>query len=81
MTNEYGTKIWRSGDSFHREDGPAIEYADGDKQWWINGLLHREDGPAIERVNGNKAWYYRGQCINCKDNDEFLRLVKLIAFY
>ena len=20
----------------HREDGPAIEYADGDKEWWVD---------------------------------------------
>lgn len=32
----------------HREDGPAVEYADGSKYWYQNGELHREDGPAIE---------------------------------
>ena len=21
----------------HREDGPAIEWANGDKEWWLNG--------------------------------------------
>ena len=21
----------------HREDGPAIEWPDGDKQWWLHG--------------------------------------------
>ena len=21
----------------HREDGPAVEYADGSKYWWLNG--------------------------------------------
>ena len=25
----------------HREDGPAVEYADGDKAWYKNGKLHR----------------------------------------
>jgi hypothetical protein len=41
----------------HREDGPAVEYSDGDKDWYINGKRHREDGPAIEYTNGYKAWY------------------------
>ena len=45
----------------HREDGPAIEYTDGDKEWWLNGYRHREDGPAIERADGDKAWYLNGK--------------------
>src|SRR6056300_236319 len=45
----------------HREDGPAVEYADGDKAWYINGKLHREDGPAVEYATGYKAWYINGK--------------------
>jgi hypothetical protein len=41
----------------HREDGPAIEYANGTKRWYLNDKLHREDGPAIEYANGDKHWY------------------------
>jgi len=41
----------------HREDGPAVEYADGDKEYYINGKLHREDGPAVECANGYKEYY------------------------
>ena len=41
----------------HREDGPAVEWRDGDKYWYINGERHREDGPAVEYTNGYKAWY------------------------
>ena len=46
----------------HREDGPAIEYYNGDKEWRIDGLLDREDGPAIENDNSvfYNAWYKRG---------------------
>jgi len=33
--------------NFHREDGPAIEYGNGDKDWYIRGMRHREDGPAM----------------------------------
>ena len=42
----------------HREDGPAIEWDDGDKEWWINDERHREDGPAIEMQNGCKKWWF-----------------------
>ena len=43
----------------HREDGPAIEGANGDKYWYLNGndKYHREDGPAIEYADGSKSWY------------------------
>ena len=44
----------------HREDGPAIEWADGRKSWWINGQLHRVDGPAVEWVDGSKEWWING---------------------
>jgi|14BtaG_2_1085337.scaffolds.fasta_scaffold12863_6 hypothetical protein len=54
-----GTKEWRwyLNDELHREDGPAVEYASGDKRWYLDGKLHREDGPAIEWANGDKWWY------------------------
>ena len=45
----------------HREDGPAVEWANGTKYWWLNGELHREDGPAIEWANGTKYWWLNGE--------------------
>ena len=42
---------------YHREGGPAVEWADGYKEWYLNGKRHREDGPAIDYTNGYKAWY------------------------
>jgi hypothetical protein len=30
-------KYWSLNDKFHREDGPAIEWNDGEKEWWFNG--------------------------------------------
>jgi hypothetical protein len=45
----------------HRVDGPACEYADGEKQWRLNGKLHREDGPAIELADGHKEWWINGE--------------------
>ena len=32
-----GNKEWRLNGKWHREDGPAIERANGDKQWWLHG--------------------------------------------
>ena len=56
------SKFWyNSQNQFHRDDGPAIEWANGTKSWYINGNLHREDGPAIEWINGGEAWYINGK--------------------
>ena len=56
--DEYGTIRYRNEQGqLHREDGPAVEYADGDKFWYLNGLLHREDGPAREWADGHKVWW------------------------
>jgi hypothetical protein len=58
LTIENDTKYWElPNGKFHREDGPALEYASGTKQWCINGDYHREDGPAIEYFDGDKFWY------------------------
>ena len=46
---------------YHREDGPAIEWADGYKEWYLNDKLHREDGPAVEYNDGTKRWYLNGK--------------------
>jgi hypothetical protein len=52
----------------------------GTKEWRLNGKLHREDGPAVEYADGVKYWFYHGKYIDCKDNQEFLRIIKLIVF-
>ena len=59
--NEDGYKEWYLNGNLHREDGPAIEYANGSKKWYLNGNLHREDGPAIEYASGTKSWYLNGK--------------------
>jgi len=61
--DECGDKFYYSDAAMkisHREDGPAVEYANGHKEWWVNGKIHRTDGPAIEYAHGNKAWYVNG---------------------
>jgi hypothetical protein len=49
--NEKGTYWFKEGTKIlHREDGPACEWANGDKFWYKNGKLHREDGFAFETI-------------------------------
>src|SRR3990167_6610767 len=58
-----GTIRWyKSGTTIlHREDGPAVERADGTKYWYRDGKCHREDGPAVEYADdGEKYWYLDG---------------------
>lgn len=69
----------------HREDGPAVEFHNGELQWWINGKLHREDGPAIIKANGRAEWYWKGRKVSLDDwiiamskcDDEQATLLKL----
>ena len=35
--NPYGDKFWYLNDKLHREDGPAVERASGNKRWYLNG--------------------------------------------
>jgi hypothetical protein len=52
---------WRTEDGkLHRDDGPAVEYADGTQVWYINGQKHREDGPAYI-IGGTSYWYKYGK--------------------
>jgi len=44
----------------HRTDGPAVEWANGDREWCVNDKLHRIDGPAFESANGGRAWWVNG---------------------
>jgi hypothetical protein len=72
-----GSKEWYIHGVRHRSDGPAIEYSYGTNIWFQNGSIHRLDGPAIEDNDGDNYWYINGQKINCKTNEEFLRIVKM----
>ena len=53
-------EFWYLNGKWHREDGPAIIYEDGQLEWWVNGKPHREDGPAIIRADGYQLWYLNG---------------------
>jgi hypothetical protein len=61
-TDGSGTKRWRNEEGkLHRFDGPAVEWADGDREWYIDGKPHRMDGPALEWTDGGKSWYVDGK--------------------
>ena len=65
--NEHGTRIYRNPmGQLHRQYGPAIEWADGDKEWYLDGQHHRIDGPAIEYADGSKAWWLNGQALTAR---------------
>ncbi len=34
---ENGNKWWYKNGKYYREDGPAIIWANGDKEWWLDG--------------------------------------------
>jgi len=82
-----GTIIWKMvidgvmQDVLHREDGPAIEYVNGDRAYYQHNLLHRLDGPAFHHISGYGAWYYQGQRLDCETQEEFETLLKLKAFW
>jgi hypothetical protein len=77
-----GNKYWYNDDGqLHREDGPAMEFANGNKVWKTNGKLHRENGPAVEHANGVKWWYYHGKAIWCSNLEEFERIIRMKAFW
>jgi hypothetical protein len=56
-----GTVCYFLNGEYHRTDGPAIIWADGDEFYYQNGQRHREDGPAIIRTDGSKYYYQNGQ--------------------
>lgn len=49
-------KRWRNADGeLHREDGPAVEYADGGREWWVNGEeLTETEHAELSRQTGGK---------------------------
>jgi hypothetical protein len=55
-----GTEEWYLNGMLHREDGPAVIYADGVCEWWQQNKLHRTDGPAVETPGGYKEWWQNG---------------------
>ena len=53
-----GDSIWELHGLWHREDGPAIEKADGTRKWYLHGKRYRRDGPAYEYAVGTREWWW-----------------------
>jgi hypothetical protein len=57
-----GNTTWRDANgNYHRDVGPAVEYANGYKEWWHHGELHRAEGPAREYAHGTNEWWHHGE--------------------
>lgn len=67
---------WLLNGHLHREDGPAIEWANGNKYWYRNDRRHREDGPAIEWANGTRWYYLNGRNLTKQEFDARMNPVK-----
>lgn len=86
IVDKVGIKVYY--DEFgqpHRENAPAVEYANGDASWYQNGVSHREDGPAVDFPSvGRFEWYLHGErflsmndwarVVGIFDTDEFTML-------
>jgi hypothetical protein len=82
LINSEGEKRWYLHGKLHRVDGPAIESPFGGyKAWLYHGRLHRVDGPAIEGLSGHHEWFYLGMKIKCSSTEEFIKILKLKAFW
>ena len=55
-----GDREWLMHDQNHRDDGPAVEYANL-LMWYQNGQLHREDGPAYIIPGHCEDWFLHGR--------------------
>ena len=42
LIDKYNDKHWFKNGLYHREDGPAIECADGSKIWYLNDKFYSE---------------------------------------
>lgn len=61
----------------HREDGPACEWVNGDKEWWLNDKLHRIGGPSAQFHSGEKFFAING--IFYEEN-EYWSIIRFGAF-
>ena len=58
-TDIWGNNRWYLNERLHREDGPAVIYANGTQLWYIDGNMHRINGPAVIHPDDTQEW-----CVN-----------------
>jgi hypothetical protein len=56
-----GSQLWCMNGKIHRDDGPALICANGEKRWYLNGGIHSDNGPAMICNNGDMFWYKNGR--------------------
>ena len=60
--DEHDTRRYYNSDNqLHRDGGPAVEYATGEKRWYQNGQLHRIGDPAIVYADDYSSWWQNGK--------------------
>jgi len=52
--DEIGNKFWCLNGKLHREDGPAVEFENGDKVWFLNNVCLTEQ-EWLDRVLFNEV--------------------------
>ena len=58
-----GEERWYKDGMLHRDNGPAIIWANGTEGWFQYDMHHREDGPAIvSTVNEHEYYIYDRLC-------------------
>ena len=53
--NVRGTKWWLLNGKLHREDGPAVEWTDGNKHWYLNDIWYTEEQYKKEMAKQNSS--------------------------
>jgi hypothetical protein len=58
--DDNGNTFWKSRGVLHRENGPAIEWADGSVEYFFYGRRHRVNGPAVIFPGRYEAYWVNG---------------------
>ena len=62
-------RSWYRDGQRHRDDGPAVVWANGRQEWWRDGQRQRDDGPAVVWADGCQEWHRNGQ-LHRDDGDD-----------
>jgi hypothetical protein len=69
-TGQFEVQEWRVDGRLHRNDGPAVQWADGMLEWRQNGKQHRLDGPAIMFADGSAMWWIDDHLVDVEPPDD-----------
>jgi hypothetical protein len=56
--DQYGTKYWFKFGKLHREDGPAVEAANGLKSLWLNGRYFKNKEEWFKALTPEQQYNY-----------------------